>query len=223
QVGVSRIALKLGHGPIRDVFARLGLGQPTGTTFPGENGGMLPDRIKWHPTEQVTLAYGYGLTVTPLQIARAYTAFANGGVLRPVSMLALDEVPEGHRVMDAHIADKVMQVLHEVTGDNGTGSRARVPGYRVGGKTGTVHKVGPGGYLDDKYVALFAGVAPAEDPRVVTVVVIDQPKGDAYGGGAAAAPVFSRVASGVLRLLDIAPRTGQSVAERESSAGKGAA
>ncbi len=222
QVGISRVALKLGHEPIRDVFARLGLGQPTGTTFPGENGGLLPDRVKWHITEQVTLAYGYGLTATPLQIARAYTAFANGGVLRPVSMLALDEVPEGHRVIDRVIADKVLQVLYEVTGESGTGKKARVAGYRVGGKTGTVHKVGPGGYQDDKYVALFAGIAPMDDPRFVTVVVIDQPKGDAYGGGAAAAPVFSRVASGVLRLLNVAPRLGHTLARRPSGQRKGA-
>ncbi len=210
QVGISKVALDLGHEPIWDVFARMGLGQVTGSGFPGESAGLLPNRPRWHLTEQVTLAYGYGLTATPLQIARAYSAFANGGLLRPVSMLAVgDELPHADRVMQPETAREIMSVLQAVTESDGTGTRARVPGHRVGGKTGTVHKVGSQGYEDNKYVALFAGVAPADDPRVVTVVVIHEPKGDAYGGGAAAAPVSARVNDGVLRLLDVAPRSGE--------------
>ncbi|MAT94718.1 MAG: cell division protein [Halioglobus sp.] len=206
QVGVTQLALDLGHEPIRDVFNRFGIGRPPGTGFPGESAGQLPQRQRWHATEKVSLAFGYGITATPLQLANAYAAFANDGVQLPVSLLALDgEVPEGTRLVDAGVADKVLQVLHAVTGEEGTGRRARVPGYAVGGKTGTVHKVGPGGYLDDKYVALFAGIAPVEDPRIVTVVVINEPQGEHHGGGSAAAPVFSAVTRGALRLLNIAP------------------
>ena len=125
----------------------------------------------------------------------------------PVSLLAQDEEsrPEGVRVVSPEIAGQVLQVLNAVTGEHGTARKARVQGYAVGGKTGTVHKVGPQGYIDDSYVALFAGIAPVDDPRVVTVVVINEPKGEAYGGGAAAAPVFSAVTRGALRLLGITP------------------
>ncbi|EAQ99025.1 peptidoglycan D,D-transpeptidase FtsI family protein [Congregibacter litoralis] len=206
QVGITKIALDIGHEPIWDVFNRFGLGQTTATGFPGESAGLLPQRPRWRPIEQVTLAFGYGLTATPLQIARAYAVFANGGMLPELSLLQREVVDvRGERVVDADIAAKVRGVLHEVTGSQGTARKARVPGYEVGGKTGTVHKVGAGGYLDDQYVALFVGMAPIEDPRFVTVVVLDRPKGDNYGGGSAAAPVFARVAAETLRLLGVAP------------------
>ena len=206
QVGVTMIAQDIGHEPVWDVFHRFGLGETTNTGFPGESGGLLPQRPKWRPIEEVTLAFGYGLTATPLQIARAYAVFANGGLLPEVSILRRDAVDVGgRRVIDARIAEDVRRVLQAVTGENGTAGRARIAGYEVGGKTGTVHKVGAGGYLDDQYVALFAGIAPIDDPRVVTVVVLDRPKGDSYGGGSAAAPVFARVASETLRLLGVAP------------------
>ncbi len=206
QVGVTKIALDLGHEPIWDVFNRFGIGEPPGTGFPGESAGMLPNRTRWHATEKVSLAFGYGITATPLQLARAYSVFANGGVRQPVSLLALaGDVPPGEQVVAPGVARQVLQVLNAVTGEHGTARKARVPGYHVGGKTGTVHKVGPGGYIDDQYVALFAGIAPLEDPRLVTVVVINGPQGDAYGGGAAAAPVFSTVTEGALRLLNVAP------------------
>jgi cell division protein FtsI (penicillin-binding protein 3) len=207
QVGVTKVALTLGHEPVWNVFQRFGLGVPTATGFPGESPGLLPQRNRWRPIEEVTLAFGYGLTATPLQLARAYAVFASGGVLPEVTLLRRDESqPEGQRVISPEIADKVRAVLAEVTSDNGTGRRARIPGYEVGGKTGTVHKVGRGGYLDDQYVALFAGIAPIDAPRFVTVVVLDRPKGDDYGGGAAAAPVFARVAGETLRLLGVAPQ-----------------
>jgi cell division protein FtsI (penicillin-binding protein 3) len=154
----------------------------------------------------VSLAFGYGITSTPLQLAHAYTVFANKGVQQPVTLLAADEeLPPGIQVISPEIASQVLGVLHAVTGEHGTARKAKVPGYQVGGKTGTVHKVGPGGYMDDKYVALFAGIAPIENPRLVTVVVINEPKGDVYGGGSAAAPVYSSVTRGALRILNIAP------------------
>jgi cell division protein FtsI (penicillin-binding protein 3) len=224
QVGVTKIALDLGHEPIREVFQRFGIGQSAATGFPGERAGLLPDRARWHPTEKVSLAFGYGITATPLQLARAYSVFANGGVQQPVSLLALEgEVPPGKRVVSPQIASEVLGVLNAVTGEHGTARRARVPGYRVGGKTGTVHKVGPQGYIDDQYVALFAGIAPIDNPRVVTVVVINDPKGDAYGGGAAAAPVFSSVTSGTLRLLNVPPTENKGVAGAGTSATGGPA
>ncbi len=206
QVGVTRIALDIGHEPIRDVFNRFGIGRPPGTGFPGESAGELPDRPRWHQTEKISLAFGYGITATPLQLASVYTAFANGGLQPPVSLLALQgEEPQSDRVVGEGTAAQVLDVLHAVTGEHGTAGKARVPGYRVGGKTGTVHKVGPGGYMDDKYVALFAGIAPVDDPRIVTVVVINEPQGENYGGGSAAAPVYSAVTRGALRLLNVAP------------------
>ena len=222
QVGVTKIALDLGHEPIREVFSRFGIGQPSATGFPGERAGRLPDRPRWHPTEKVSLAFGYGLTATPLQLASAYSVFANGGVQQPVSLLALEGDPlPGTPVVSKDIASKVLEILHAVTDEDGTARKARVPGYLVGGKTGTVHKVGPGGYIDDKYVALFAGVAPVDRPRLVTVVVINEPKGEAYGGGSAAAPVFSRVTRGALRLLNIAPSETGAVASNAAPDGGG--
>ncbi len=206
QVGITKVALDLGYEPIWDVFYRFGIGQPPGTGFPGESSGVLPNRPRWYLTEQVTLAYGYGITTTPLQLAHAYSVFANGGVQQPLSLLALEEPQEGRAVITPELAKQVLSVLHAVTGEHGTARKAQVPGYEVGGKTGTVHKVGAGGYIDDQYVALFAGIAPIENPRIVTVVVINNPQGEAYGGGAAAAPVFSKVAQGAMRLLNVPPQ-----------------
>ena len=205
QVGTTKLALDLGHEPIWDVLSRFGIGDPPGTGFPGENAGRLPVRDRWHVSEQVSLAFGYGITASPLQLAAAYTAFANHGVRLPVSLLQLQQPPEGLQVVDPATAASVLAMLHSVTIDDGTATRARVPGHKVGGKTGTVHKVGAEGYARDRYVALFAGVAPLEDPRVVSVVVINEPQGDDYGGGAAAAPVFSAIVDGALRLLNVPP------------------
>ena len=206
QVGVTKLAVDLGHEPIWEVFQRFGIGEPMGTGFPGESSGLLPNRPRWYSTEKVSLAFGYGITTTPLQLARAYTAFASGGLQRPVSLLAINGViPEPRRVISETVAAQVLGVLHAVTGEHGTARKARVEGFNVAGKTGTVRKVGPGGYIEDSHVALFAGLAPVDDPRVVTVVVINDPQGEHYGGGAVAAPVFSAVTRGALRLLGAAP------------------
>jgi cell division protein FtsI (penicillin-binding protein 3) len=224
QVGVTKIALELGHEPIWDVFNRFGIGQPVGTGFPGESAGQLPNRPRWHATEKISLAFGYGITTTPLQLARAYTVFANGGVQQPVSLLALEgEPPPGIQVVSPHIAAQVLEILHAVTGEHGTARKARVPGYQIGGKTGTVRKVGPGGYSDDRHVALFAGIAPSNAPRLVTVVVINDPKGKLYGGGAVAAPLFSEVTKGALRILNVPPTELSEVAETTPSPRGGAA
>ena len=207
QVGVTKIAQQLGHESILDVFQRFGLGEPSSIGFPGERSGVLPNRQRWSDIEKVTLAFGYGLTATPLQIAHAYAVFANKGSQVPLTLLKRpeSEVALGQPVISKEIAEQVLEVLNRVTGSEGTAQKARVEGFQVGGKTGTVHKVGEAGYLDDQYVALFVGVAPIEDPRFVTAIVVDQPKGDNYGGGAAAAPIYSAITDGVLRLHNALP------------------
>lgn len=206
QVGVTKIALDLGHEPIWEVFNRFGIGQSPNTGFPGESSGNLPNRPRWYATEKVSLAFGYGISATPLQLASAYSVFANEGLQQPVSLLALEGgVPAGKRIVSRETAGQLLSMLHAVTNEDGTARKARVAGYQVGGKTGTVHKVGPRGYEPNKYVALFVGIAPIEDPRIVSVVVINDPKGELYGGGAVAAPVFSEITRGALRILNVPP------------------
>ena len=208
QVGVTKMAQVIGHEPVLSVYRRFGLGQRSNIGFPGERSGSLPDRERWSDIEKVTLAFGYGLTATPLQIAHAYAVFANGGEQVPLTLIKRE--PGDHlrarRIISEEIAEQVLTVLHRVTGDEGTGKNARVAGFDVGGKTGTVHKVGAGGYLPDQYLALFVGIAPIDNPRYVTAIVIDQPKGDNYGGGSAAAPVYARITDGVLRLFNERPK-----------------
>jgi cell division protein FtsI (penicillin-binding protein 3) len=205
QVGVVKIVLQLDEQSVWQVFNRFGLGRNPGTGFPGESAGQLPYREKWRPIERVTLAYGYGLTATPLQLAQAYAVLARGGSYMPASLLQLEQPSIAEPAIDPRMARQVVNMLEAVTEDKGTGRRARVEGYRVAGKTGTAHKVGRGGYADDRYLALFAGMAPAQNPRLVTVVVINEPKGDRYHGGEVAAPVFSRITAGALHLMNIAP------------------
>jgi cell division protein FtsI (penicillin-binding protein 3) len=155
--------------------------------------------------------------VTPLQLAHAYAVFANEGRMAPLTLLAQKGQADvrasegGRQVISPAVAEKVVTVLHRVTGPEGTAQRATVAGFDVGGKTGTVHKVGREGYIDDRYVALFAGIAPVESPRYVTVVIIDEPEGDSYGGGAAAAPVYSRITQEVLRIQNVVPHTAEPV------------
>jgi cell division protein FtsI (penicillin-binding protein 3) len=210
QIGVTRVAQQLGYQPILDVYRRFGLGMATQVGFPGEREGILPDRPRWSPIEEVTLAFGYGLTATPMQLAQAYGIFANRGRSTPLSLLRADDfVDRSVPVISEDVAQEVLRVLEGVASDRGTASRARVPGFAVGGKTGTVHKVTQGGYDDHRYVALFVGIAPMDAPRYVTAVVIDEPQGDRYGGGSAAAPVYSRITDGILRLGNAIPQVAQ--------------
>ena len=223
QVGVTKIAQQLGHEPILSVFRRFGFGEPSSIGFPGERSGILPERARWSGVEEATLAFGYGLTATPLQMAHAYSVFANRGQKVPLTLvkrLPGESVP-AEVVVSPDVAADVLQVLHRVTGEHGTAGKARVAGFEVGGKTGTVHKVGPGGYIDDQYVALFVGLAPIEDPRYVTAIVVDDPKGDSYGGGAAAAPIYARIGEGILRLQNVAPTSAQVPEAQAQLAGLG--
>ncbi len=205
NVGASKLALSLEENALSDMFGRLGLGQSTGIGFPGESVGLLPARMRWRPIEIATLSYGYGLSVSAIQLAQAYAVLGAGGIKRPVSLMKVEQEVPGERVLDEKIARQVVHMMENVTGEHGTAKRASVPGYRVAGKTGTVHKVSAGGYQDHDYLALFAGVAPVENPRIAMVVVIDDPKGDAYYGGLVAAPVFSRIMAGLLRVKNIPP------------------
>ena len=151
------------------------------------------------------MSHGYGLSVTPLQLAHAYATIGALGVNRPVSFLRVDTPPAGERVLDAHLCRELISMLESVVAAEGTGKRAAIPGYRVAGKTGTAWKATAGGYSTDRYMAVFGGVAPASNPRLAAVVVIDEPSAGKYMGGDVAAPVFSAVVGGALRLLAVAP------------------
>lgn len=205
NVGASKIALGLEKRELWTVMDRLGFGSSAQTGFPGEVAGQLSDYRRWAQIDQATLAFGYGISVTTLQLAQAYAALANDGVLFPVSLLKRDLPPKGHRVFGAETAAIVRHMLEAVVAPDGTAPDAAVPGYRVAGKTGTVKKFGPDGYSDDRYLSLFAGMAPARDPRVVMVVMLNEPRAGKYYGGQVAGPVFSRVMAETLRLLNVAP------------------
>ena len=209
NVGTTKLAQNLGSDLIWSTLFKAGFGQAPGTGFPGEANGMLPMQRKFRPIELATLSYGYGLSSTPLQLANAYTVFGNDGYRPEVTMLAREEhdVSELRRekVMSERVASQVLLMLESVTQKGGTAKNAAVPFYRVGGKTGTVHKVGRDGYQDDKYIAYFAGVAPISNPRYSIVVTINGPTGDKYYGGEVAAPVFSEIVTAVMRLNNVAP------------------
>ncbi len=205
NVGASKIALSLGPKPLWRLYTDLGFGLPTGSGFPGESAGVLNSYQNWSEVELATIAFGYGISMTTLHLAQAYAAIANDGVMQPVSLQRLDDSINGRRIMPAPVARKVRRMLEAVVQDGGTGRRAGVPGYRIAGKTGTVHKTTRGGYAEDRYLSLFAGMAPASNPDLVLIVVVDEPQGDEYYGGQVAAPAFSRVMEGALRILNIPP------------------
>jgi cell division protein FtsI (penicillin-binding protein 3) len=221
NVGVSRIALDLERRALWQVMDRLGFGQGTGSGFPGEAAGLLNDYRRWATIDHATLAFGYGISVTAVQLAQAYVALANDGVLLPLSLLKRDAAPSGNRVFKASTAVAVRRMLESALEEGGTATAAAVTGYRVAGKTGTVRKFGPDGYSEDRYQALFAGMAPARDPRFVMVGMLDEPQGDAYYGGQVAAPVFSAVMAEALRLMNVAPELGEAPALRLAQAGGG--
>lgn len=203
QVGITRVALALDEFEVWEMFRSVGFGEGTSIGFPGESNGFLPNHRRWTDIERVTFAYGYGLTVTPLQLAKAYLTIARGGDRIDVSMLRNAETSRS-RVMSENTAYELRRMLERVTVE-GTGTGAQVDGYSVAGKTGTARKVGESGYEDTRHLAFFAGMAPVERPRVVALVMINEPKEGGYGGGAVAAPVFSRIIEGALRLLNVPP------------------
>jgi len=205
NVGMTKVAMSLEPERLWTSMRRFGLGSLTTSGFPGESAGLLTHYSHWQPISQATLAYGYGVSVTPLQLAQAYAALGSDGILRPVSLVALDKTPGGERILQADTARSLIRMLEEVVRPGGTGTKASVSGYRIAGKTGTAWKFAVGGYSQDKYLSIFAGLAPASDPRLAAVVIIDEPKGDLYYGSDVAAPVFADVMSESLRLLAIPP------------------
>ncbi|MCH9798839.1 MAG: penicillin-binding protein 2 [Betaproteobacteria bacterium] len=210
NVGSAKIALSLDKKKLWNVFNQLGFGEKTDIGFPGEVRGKVRDYKTWRPIEQATMSYGHGISVTLLQLVRAYTVFANDGELKPVSLVKLDKAPIGQPVFSASVANSVKDMLELVVQEGGTGTKAQVAGYRIAGKTGTAHKLGANGYERDKYVGSFVGLAPASNPRLIMAVMIDEPTSGQYYGGTVAAPVFSSVMSEVLRLLAVpqdAPNT----------------
>ncbi|HBK19221.1 MAG TPA: cell division protein [Gammaproteobacteria bacterium] len=205
QVAIAKLALALGEDAVFDVLTRAGLGNPVGTGLPGEAIGFLSETELRYPLVRATLAYGYGLTVTPLQMASAYLTLARHGERLPLTITRRDRPLSVERIFDADLAESVLSMMELVTAQEGTASEASVDGYRVAGKTGTARLVGAQGYDDERHVAWFAGVAPVTNPKIVMVVVINEAKSGEIGGGRLAAPVFSRVAERSLRLLGIRP------------------
>jgi cell division protein FtsI (penicillin-binding protein 3) len=205
NVGITKIALSLSAEDIWRGLSETGFGEQTYSGFPGEASGLLSYHGGWNAIETATLAYGYGISVTSLQLAQAYAVLAAGGIRRPVAFLQDSEVAEERRVISKTVARQVLDMLEQAAGPEGTAPAAQIAGYRVAGKTGTVHKSVAGGYSDNKYLSVFAGMAPASDPRLVMVVMVDEPSNGKYYGGQVAAPVFSRVISGALRLLAVPP------------------
>jgi cell division protein FtsI (penicillin-binding protein 3) len=218
NVGTAKVALSLQPEQIWSTLTALGLGQVTGSSYPGESAGMLSNYAHWRPVGIATLSHGYGLSVTPLQLAHAYATIGAGGVRRPISFERVSGPVAGEQVLDPKVAHDLVQLMEHVIDDKGaTAKRASLIGYRVSGKTGTAFKSIAGGYSTDKIMAVFAGLVPASHPKLATVVVIDEPSRDVQQvgylaqGGTVAAPVFSSVMSGALRLMDIPPDDLQNV------------
>ena len=203
NVGAVHVSLQLDKEMLWTTLNKFGAGRLTSSGYPGESAGVLPPYQGWREIGQATMAYGYGLSMTPLQLAQAYGVLAGGGLYRPVSLVRVDKLPIARRVVSPETARNVVAMLEHVVSAEGTGRRAAVTGYRVAGKTGTARKVAAGGgYADNRHTAVFAGITPATAPRFVIIVVIDEPQG-AYHGGDVSAPVFSKIAAGALRIMAV--------------------
>jgi cell division protein FtsI (penicillin-binding protein 3) len=206
NIGTSRIALQMDPEDMWTMFQSVGFGQAPKIGFLGAVAGTVRPYEKWGKLDQATMSFGYGISTSLFQLARAYTVFARDGELVPISMLKVDKPPVGIRVLSPKIAIEMRDMLELVTQEGGTALKAQVAGYRVGGKTGTAHKsMGKGGYASNKYYGFFVGVAPISNPRIVVAVVIDEPTAGSHYGGDVAAPVFSTISGSALRNLGVAP------------------
>lgn len=205
QVAFAKLALDLEQDAVFDVLARAGFGNYVGVELPGEAYGKLSSAQLKYPVVRATLAYGYGLSVSPIQLAQAYLTLASHGVRLPISIVKSDVPDTGERVFEAQATKDVLTMMELVTAREGTAANAAVAGYRVAGKTGTARMIGANGYDDERHIAWFAGVAPVSDPKVVMIIVINEAKAGRSGGGKVAAPVFARVAERSLRLLGVSP------------------
>jgi cell division protein FtsI (penicillin-binding protein 3) len=205
NVGSAKIALAMAPQKLWAIFSAVGFGTQTRVGFPGEASGRLRAYQSWKPIEHATMSYGHGVSVSLLQLARAYSVFATDGQLKQLTLIRRDQPAEGKRVVSRRTAQAVRRMLETVTQPGGTATRAQVAGYRVAGKTGTAHKLDGATYAADRYVSSFVGIAPATNPRLVIAVMIDEPGGKHYYGGEVAAPAFSNVMAGALRLLGVMP------------------
>jgi cell division protein FtsI (penicillin-binding protein 3) len=205
NAGMVKMAMTLSPQNMHDTLSAFGFGQVSGSGYPGESAGLLNDAAHWGRIGQATMSYGYGLSVTPLQLAHAYATLASGGVSRPVTLRRVDAPVPGQRMLDERVARELLGMMESVVSQDGTGKSASLSGYRVAGKTGTAWTAAAGGYSTDRYKATFGGVVPASHPRLAAIVVIDEPGGRLYYGGDVAAPVFANVMAGALRLMGVPP------------------
>ncbi|MCG6399149.1 penicillin-binding transpeptidase domain-containing protein [Vibrio fluvialis] len=204
NVGVAHLALGMPLEAMLGMYNSVGLGEVSGLNLVGETTGIFPNRRRWSQFEIATLAFGYGLSITPIQLAHAYATLGNLGKYQPVHLIESNQQDLSHQVVDAKYAKQVLDMLETVTPPGGTAVTAAVPGYRIAAKSGTSRKAIAGGYSDE-YFAYTAGVAPVSDPRISLVVMVNEPQGDSYYGGAVAGPVFSEIMKGALQILNIAP------------------
>jgi cell division protein FtsI (penicillin-binding protein 3) len=219
NVGAAKVALSMPSEDMWQAFKKYGFGEATGVSFPAASSGYLSFFGDWHPLDQATLAFGYGISVSVLQLARSYSIFANNGNLLPLSLLKTQQAPQGEQVMKPSTARQLLKMMEQVVGPKGTAKQAAIKGYRVAGKTGTVKKSTAGGYLENTYSAVFAGIAPASNPRLVMAVMVDEPdKEIGYYGGQVAAPVFREVMTQALRLMNISPDNPQQISTLAMSA-----
>lgn len=205
DVGITKMVLALQPQQLWALLHRVGFGESTNIEFPGEQTGVLMQRPVWSPFVLATLSFGYGISVTPLQLTRAYAVLANDGIKLPVTLLRRDQLPTGEQAMDPRIAKQMLSLLEKVVGKGGTGESARIPAYRVAGKTGTARMLGPGGYQAHRHFSSFVGIAPATHPALVVSVIVRDPQGKHYYGGPVSGPIFSRIMEGALRVLNVEP------------------
>lgn len=204
NIGVAKLAMDMPLEDTLDMYRAVGLGEVSGLNLVGESSGIFPNRRRWSPFEIATLAYGYGLSVTPIQLAHAYATLGNLGVYQPIYLIDSNRQDLSQRVVDEKYARQVLEMLETVTQPGGTAVRSAVPGYRIAAKSGTSRKAVAGGYSDE-YFAYTAGVAPVSNPRIALVVMVNEPQGDTYYGGAVAGPVFAEIIKGALQILNVAP------------------
>lgn len=205
NVGVTKMVLGLPPDHLWELLHRVGFGELTQIGFPGEQSGSLVRHHTWGSFTLATLAFGYGVSVTTLQLARAYAILANHGKKLPVSLLRVGAMPTGEAVIAPNVADQMLSMLESVISKDGTAPAARITGYRVAGKTGTARMALGGGYHEKRYISSFVGIAPVSHPRFVVAVVVNDPRGKQFYGGAVAAPIFAKIMEGALRLMDVAP------------------
>ncbi|MBM0107508.1 hypothetical protein JM946_22430 [Steroidobacter sp. S1-65] len=205
NVGMTKMAMNLSPKTMQETLSAFGFGEVSGSGFPGESAGLLNDHSHWRKIGQATISYGYGLSVTPLQLARAYATLGAYGVKRPVTLRKVEEPVPGEQVIDPRVAKELLEMMESVVSSEGSGKRASLVGYRVAGKTGTAWTADAGSYSTERYKASFGGVVPASHPRLAAIVVIDEPSGKKYYGGDVAAPVFANVMAGALRLMGVPP------------------